>query len=133
MMVLIAGNFLVFSSGGYLDYRNLVREKREVEEQIKKMDHEEKNLREKLKDTKSPEKMIQYFEKEFFIFKDKVKIIKFQENPEEVSPQNENPKKQTDILFWQNIYIIASSIFLGFITFLAYQKRKNNFLENETE
>lgn len=133
MVVFIAGNVLIFSPGGYLDYKNLLREKHQVKNQIDEMDLEIHALREKLKDTENPEKMISYFEKEFLIFKDKVKIIKFQDSAPGKSNKNTQKNISLDLLFWQNIYIGAASIALLVITFLAYQKRNTHLSDDEME
>jgi len=132
---LVAGNLLVFAEGGYLDYRNLSFQKEIMEKQISELDARIASTRGKLQDADDPDKMIRNFEREYLVFKDKVQIIKFEENSPRSKTPTEEQKNLYDLKLLQNIYIIAASILLVFVSLIAYRRayrRQNTSPDDST-
>lgn len=122
-VLLILSFVYVFFIGekGLMAYRLKLKEKDELKGQIESFSRQKAELRQKLALLSNKEMAVQKFSKDFYLFQEKVRILKFRESVEE------KPAEVTaaaDLATTQKFYIIFTSILIALVTLFFY--RRNN-------
>lgn len=122
-VLLILSFVYVFFIGekGLLAYRVRLREKDELKTQIESFKRQKAELRQKLALLSNKEMAMQKFSKDFHLFQEKVRILKFRESIEEKQPE---VTAAADLATTQKFYIIFTSIIIALVTLFFY--RRNN-------
>lgn len=127
-VLLILSFVYVFFIGdkGFLAYRARMREKEELKAQIESFARQKAELQQKLAMLRNKEMAVQKFSKDFYLFQEKVRILKFRESAEEKLPERSD---EADLIKLQKLYIIASSLVIALVTLFFYRRSavQNNF------
>lgn len=119
--ILILSFIYVFFVGekGYLAYRLKMREKDELKGQIEQFTRSQGELKQKLQMLKNKDLAVQRFSKDFHLFQEKVRILKFRESTEEKLPEN---SAAGDLATIQKIYTICASLVIALLTLFFYRR-----------
>lgn len=120
-VLLILSFIYVFFIGdkGFLAYRARMREKEELKAQIESFARQKAELQQKLAMLRNKEMAVQKFSKDFYLFQEKVRILKFRESAEEKAPEQGD---EADLIKLQKFYIIASSLVIALVTLFFYRR-----------
>lgn len=111
----------LFSDKGYFAYQEKQRQAERIAMQIATLQSQKAELKERLKLLKNNEAALKNFSKEFYIFQEQLRILKFSElNAENNESEEEKPAFET----WQRWYIIIATGVLAFVTFLSWHRNK---------
>lgn len=114
--LLQAGAYIFFfSENGYLAYLNAYRKKVQIEERIASLEKQKKQMGEKLGLLKNRKSALKHFSREFLLFENKVRILKFVDEQKE---QNIKHNEGYDIAFYQKAYLAATTVILLAVTFI---------------
>lgn len=122
LFVLMILSFIyVFFIGdkGLMAYRERMREKEELKTQIESFARQKAELRQKLAMLRNKEMAVQKFSKDFYLFQEKVRILKFRQAAEE-KPSEQN--EAADLATLQKFYIIISSLVIALVTLFFYRR-----------
>ncbi len=120
-VLLILSFIYVFFIGekGLMAYRVKLREKEELKTQIESFKRQKSELRQKLAMLSNNEMAVQKFSKDFYLFQEKVRILKFRESIEEKQPE---VTAAADLATTQKFYIIFTSIVIALVTLFFYRR-----------
>jgi cell division protein FtsB len=104
---------------GLMAYRARMREKEDLKAQIDSFGRQKAELRQKLAMLRNKEMAVQKFSKDFYLFQEKVRILKFRESAEE-KPAEQNAS--ADLVTLQKFYIIISSLVIALVTLFFYRR-----------
>ncbi|MDH5716509.1 MAG: hypothetical protein OEZ22_02600 [Spirochaetia bacterium] len=119
-----------FSKNGYLEYKNEVAKKIEIELDIKKLKEKIKTYEEKIGILKNDQTALENFTREFLLYDENVQIWKFIEEGES---QELEQKLLYDINFYRKIYIISGSILIVLFTLIFYKLSLAREDENKSD
>lgn len=128
-VLLILSFVYVFFIGekGLMAYRVKLREKEELKTQIESFKRQKAELRQKLALLSNKDMAVQKFSKDFYLFQEKVRILKFRESIEEKQPE---VTAAADLATTQKFYIIFTSIIIALVTLFFYRRNHaRNVLE----
>lgn len=111
----------IFSDKGYFAYQEKKKQVDKIAAQIDALQKQKADLAERLKILKNNDAALKNFSKEFFIFQEQLRILKFEET---TSDKAELTQENPGFYSWQNWYIIASTVILVFITFISWHRNK---------
>lgn len=120
-VLLILSFVYVFFIGekGLMAYRVRLREKDELKTQIESFKRQKAELRQKLALLSNKDMAVQKFSKDFYLFQEKVRILKFRESIEEKQPE---VTAAADLATTQKFYIIFTSIIIALVTLFFYRR-----------
>ncbi|GEM_PF-1332554 len=120
-VLLILSFIYVFFIGekGLMAYRVRLREKDELRIQIDSFKRQKAELRQKLAMLSNKDMAVQKFSKDFYLFQEKVRILKFRESAEEKIPE---VTAAADLATTQKFYIIFTSIIIALVTLFFYRR-----------
>ncbi len=120
-VLLILSFVYVFFVGekGLMAYRVRLREKDELRIQIDSFKRQKAELRQKLAMLSNKDMAVQKFSKDFYLFQEKVRILKFRESTEEKLPE---VTAAADLATTQKFYIIFTSIIIALVTLFFYRR-----------
>ncbi len=120
-VLLILSLVYVFFIGdkGLMAYRARMREKEEIKSQIESLGRQKAELRQKLAMLRNKEMAVQKFSKDFYLFQEKVRILKFRESSEEKSAEQD---ESADLGTLQKFYIIISTLVIALVTLFFYRR-----------
>lgn len=120
-VLLILSFVYVFFIGekGLMAYRVKLREKEELKTQIESFKRQKAELRQKLALLSNKDMAVQKFSKDFYLFQEKVRILKFRESIEEKQPE---VTAAADLATTQKFYIIFTSIIIALVTLFFYRR-----------
>lgn len=120
-VLLILSFIYVFFVGekGLMAYRVKLREREELKAQIENFSRQKAELREKLAMLRNKDMAVQKFSKDFYLFQEKVRILKFRESSEEKLPE---VTAAADLATAQKFYIIFTSIIIILVTLFFYRR-----------
>ncbi|MBL8033675.1 MAG: hypothetical protein JNJ69_08245 [Leptospiraceae bacterium] len=120
-VLLILSFIYVFFVGekGLLAYRVKLHEREELKAQIESFGRQKAELRQKLAMLRNTEMAVQRFSKDFYLFQEKVRILKFRESGEEKQAE---VTAAADLATTQKFYIIFSSIVIALVTLFFYRR-----------
>lgn len=120
-VLLILSFVYVFFIGekGLMAYRVRLREKDELKTQIESFKRQKAELRQKLALLSNKDMAVQKFSKDFYLFQEKVRILKFRESMEEKQPE---VTAAADLATTQKFYIIFTSIVIALVTLFFYRR-----------
>ncbi|HMY10507.1 MAG TPA: septum formation initiator family protein [Turneriella sp.] len=120
-VLLILSFVYVFFIGdkGLMAYRVRMREKEDLKTQIESLTRQKAELRQKLAMLRNKEMAVQKFSKDFYLFQEKVRILKFRESAEE-KPAEQN--ESADLGTLQKSYIIISTLVIALVTLFFYRR-----------
>ena len=120
-VLLILSFIYVFFVGekGLLAYRVKLHEREELKAQIESFGRQKAELRQKLAMLRNTEMAVQRFSKDFYLFQEKVRILKFRESGEEKQAE---VTAAADLATTQKLYIIFSSIVIALVTLFFYRR-----------
>lgn len=120
-VLLILSFVYVFFIGekGLMAYRVRLREKEELKTQIESFKRQKAELRQKLAMLSNKDMAVQKFSKDFYLFQEKVRILKFRESIEEKQPE---VTAASDLATTQKFYIIFTSIVIALVTLFFYRR-----------
>ena len=120
-VLLILSFVYVFFIGekGLMAYRVRLREKEELKTQIESFKRQKAELRQKLAMLSNKDMAVQKFSKDFYLFQEKVRILKFRESAEEKIPE---VTAAADLATTQKFYIIFTSIIIALVTLFFYRR-----------
>ncbi|HRP68573.1 MAG TPA: septum formation initiator family protein [Turneriella sp.] len=120
-VLLILSFVYVFFIGdkGFLAYRVKLQEREDVKAQIEDFTKQKKDLREKLVMLRDKDQAVNKFTKDFYLFQEKVRILKFREEAED-KPQETS--EAADLATMQKFYIIFSTLLIGLATLFFYRR-----------
>jgi hypothetical protein len=100
-------------------YRVRMREKEELKTQIQSFARQKAELKQKLAMLRNKDMAVQKFSKDFYLFQEKVRILKFRQSAEE-KPTEQN--ESADLATLQKFYIIISSLVIALVTLFFYRR-----------
>lgn len=120
-VLLILSFVYVFFIGdkGLMAYRVRMREKEELKTQIQSFARQKAELKQKLAMLRNKDMAVQKFSKDFYLFQEKVRILKFRQSAEE-KPTEQN--ESADLATLQKFYIIISSLVIALVTLFFYRR-----------
>lgn len=120
-VLLILSFIYVFFIGekGFLAYRVRIREREDLKVQIENFSRQKAELRQKLTMLRNKDMAVQKFSKDFYLFQEKVRILKFRESAEEKFPE---VTAAADLATTQKVYIIVTSILIALVTLFYYRR-----------
>jgi cell division protein FtsB len=120
-VLLILSFVYVFFIGdkGLLAYRGKMLEREELKGQIDSFRRQKTELRQKLAMLRNKDMAVQRFSKDFYLFQEKVRILKFRESLEEKQAEVE---VAADLATTQKVYIICASILIALVTLFYYRR-----------
>ncbi len=104
---------------GLMAYKVKLREKDELKTQIESFKRQKAELRQKLAMLSNKDMAVQKFSKDFYLFQEKVRILKFRESMEEKQPE---VTAAADLATTQKFYIIFTSIVIALVTLFFYRR-----------
>ncbi|MCB1146091.1 MAG: septum formation initiator family protein [Leptospiraceae bacterium] len=128
LLALFTGYVLILGENGYLNYRSALAEKTRLEQKIQAFEDQKSALRKKLTILTDKDKALEAFAREFLLFPEKVSILKFQEESNEIV-KDQVQKNNTSL--WQRVYVLGSSVLLLLMTFLFWRKTKQKPMESD--
>lgn len=120
-VLLILSFIYVFFIGekGFLAYRARIREREDLKIQIESFSRQKAELKQKLTMLRDNDMAVQKFSKDFYLFQEKVRILKFRESAEEKFPEI---TAAADLATTQKVYIIVTSLFIALVTLFYYRR-----------
>ncbi|MBS0617977.1 MAG: hypothetical protein JSR44_07300 [Spirochaetes bacterium] len=120
-VILILSLIYVFFIGekGFMAYRVRINEREELKTQIESLARQKGELNQKLAMLRNKDMAVQRFSKDFYLFQEKVRILKFRETIEE------KPAEATavdDLASIQKFYIIFSTLLIALATLFFYRR-----------
>lgn len=122
LFVLLVLSFVyVFFVGdkGLLAYRARMREKEDLKAQIESLAAQKAELQQKLAMLRNSEMAMQKFSKDFYLFQEKVRILKFRQSAEEKATEQNGA---ADLATLQKFYVIVSSLAIALVTLFFYRR-----------
>jgi cell division protein FtsB len=104
---------------GLLAYRVRLREKEELKAQIASLTRQKAELKQKLAMLRNKEMAVQKFSKDFYLFQEKVRILKFRDAAEEKTAEQ---SESADLGAVQKSYIIISTLVIALVTLFFYRR-----------
>ncbi len=120
-VLLILSFAYVFFIGekGFLAYRMKTQQIDDLKAQLQGFNRQKDELTQKLAMLSNKDMAIQKFSKDFYLFQEKVRILKFREsNDEKAAATNE----EESLVTTQKFYIIASTLLIAIVTFFFYRR-----------
>lgn len=120
-VMLILSFIYVFFVGekGLMAYRVKMNEREELKAQIESFSRQKSELRQKLAMLRNKDMAVQKFSKDFYLFQEKVRILKFRESAEEKQAEQ---SAAADLATTQKFYIIFSSLAIALVTLFFYRR-----------
>jgi len=120
-VLLILSFVYVFFVGekGLMAYRVKLQEREDLKAQIENFSRQKAELKEKLAMLRNKDMAVQKFSKDFYLFQEKVRILKFRESSEEKLPE---VTAAADLATAQKFYIIFTSIIIALVTLFFYRR-----------
>lgn len=120
-VLLILSFIYVFFIGekGLMAYRVKLHEREELKTQIENFTKQKAELRQKLAMLRDKDMAVQKFSKDFYLFQEKVRILKFREGAEEKLSE---VTAAADLATTQKFYIIFTSIVIALVTLFFYRR-----------
>jgi cell division protein FtsB len=121
LIIQIMAFAFLFSDKGYFAYQEKQKHAEKIALQIANLQKQKAELKDRLKLLKNSEAALKNFSKEFYIFQEQLRILKFAEiNSDNSESEEEKPAFEA----WQRWYIILASAALAFVTFLSWHRDK---------
>ncbi|MBV6493998.1 MAG: hypothetical protein LDLANPLL_02022 [Turneriella sp.] len=121
LLILTVSYVFFIGEKGYLAYRVKLQEREELKLQIESFVRQKKELQDKLALLSDKEQAVSKFTKDFYLFQEKVRILKFREEAED-KPMEENVA--ANLAATQKFFVIFSTILIALVTLFFY--RRNN-------
>jgi cell division protein FtsB len=119
LLILSFGYVFFIGDKGLMAYRLRMREKEELKAQIESFERQKAELKQKLAMLRNKDMAVQKFSKDFYLFQEKVRILKFRQSAEE-KPAEQN--ESADLATLQKFYIIISSLVIALVTLFFYRR-----------
>lgn len=120
-VLLILSFIYVFFIGdkGLMAYRVRIKEKEELKSQIESFGRQKDELKQKLTMLRNKDMAVQKFSKDFYLFQEKVRILKFRESADEKTAE---AGAAADLATTQKFYIVFTSVLIALVTLFFYRR-----------
>lgn len=120
-VLLILSFIYVFFIGekGLMAYRARLREREDLKMQIDSFSRQKDELRQKLAMLRNKDMAVQRFSKDFYLFQEKVRILKFRESADE---KTTDASAAADLATMQKFYIVFTSVLIALVTLFFYRR-----------
>ncbi|MCX7632022.1 MAG: septum formation initiator family protein [Turneriella sp.] len=125
VLLLLSITYVFFiSDKGYLAYRQKLQEKEEIQAQIAAFRRQKEELQHKLELLRNKDMALQKFSKDFYLFQEKVRTLKFREGIEE---KPADPSQSSNLAVIQKLYVAVATLAIALTTLFFYRRNTTRF------